>query len=95
MYAEKDGKVEIELSYDLSTSRPAANANGELTLKDYDCNPFGEYVKVRVPVEATTSKTKLEEYIQEEYSNNFREMVCPSNINIWDEEKGEFRFPFD
>ena len=38
------------------------------------------------------SKDKLEEYIQEQYSENFCDMVCPSNINIWDEDKEKFRF---
>ena len=84
--------VEIELSYDLYIDRPSANKEGQLTFKSYNCNPQGVNVKLKVPVEATTSKQKLEEYIQEQYSENFCDMVCPSNINIWDEDKEKFRF---
>ena len=88
--------VEIELSYDLSISRPSANKEtGELSFKSYNCNPNGVNVKVKVPVEATTSKDKLTEYIEEQYSENFCEIVCPFNINIWDEDKKAFRFELD
>ena len=95
--------VEIELSYDCSGSVPARYSltpnelkeypslkykEGTLTFKDFNMNPNGVSIKVNVPVEATTSKQALQDYIDKEREDHCAEFATISNVNIWDGQMG-------
>ena len=65
---------------------------GKLTFREQELNPDMRSIKVKVPLEATTSKTALKDYILEEYRNSDCDIASLNHLNIWDEEKERYLF---
>ena len=65
---------------------------GTLTFKETELNGDMRSIKIKVPVEATTSKTALKDYILEEYRNSDCDIASLNEFNIWDEKQEKFLF---
>lgn len=83
--------VEVDLSIDTKRPFPAKNERGMLVF--LEAADYKTLSKVKVPVSVAYSKELLCEYVSEVILNYGGDVIDLDRVNIWDADKGEFRFP--
>lgn len=83
--------VEVDLSIDTRKRFPAKNESGMLVfIETYDYKTIS---KVKVPASVAYHKELLYKYVSDRFANFEGDIIDLDEVNIWDAEKNDFRFP--
>jgi len=86
--------VEVDLSIDLVFHVPSRNENGTLGFREFRPDEAWSCIKVKVPSSVVNDQRLLSRYVDQVMEDHEADTVELQKVNIWEEEKDDFRFPY-
>jgi hypothetical protein len=86
--------VEVDLSIDLVFHVPSRNEDGTLGFREFRPDEAWSCIKVKVPSSVVNDQRLLSRYVYHVMSDHVADIVDLRKVNIWEEEKDDFRFPY-
>jgi hypothetical protein len=86
--------VEVDLSIDLVFHVPSRNESGTLGFREFRPDEAWSCIKVKVPSSVVNDKKLLSRYVDQVMADYGADIVDLNKVNIWEEEKDDFRFPY-
>ena len=86
--------VEVDLSIDLAFHVPSRNENGTLGFREFRPDEAWSCIKVKVPSSVVNDQRLLSRYVNQVMENHEADTVELQKVNIWEEEKDDFRFSY-